>query len=97
MPHTRMSRNKRSIQDEYSTLLEERAKRLAREERLEAARDRQLRQNRKNEWTVVWQGGAPQSRKVEQPIHHLAICSRQQLRQRDTSFLATASSAAKSG
>jgi hypothetical protein len=31
-----------------------------REEKLQAAKEKQIRENRKNEWTVIWQGGAPQ-------------------------------------
>lgn len=61
MPNSKKrSRIEVSYRKEHPKLLEESAKRLVQEERLEAARDRQLRQNRKNEWTVVWQGRAPQ-------------------------------------
>ena len=30
------------------------------ENKLEAAKEKQIGKNRKNEWTVFWQGGAPQ-------------------------------------
>ncbi len=39
---------------------EYRRARREREKKLEAAKEEQIRENRKNEWTVVWQGGAPQ-------------------------------------
>ncbi len=36
------------------------AKRQEKEEKFNAAKDERIRKNRKNEWTVVWQGGSPQ-------------------------------------
>ncbi len=33
------------------------AKRQEKEEKFNAAKDERIRKNRKNEWTVVWQGG----------------------------------------
>jgi hypothetical protein len=36
------------------------AKRQEKEEKFHAAKDERIRKNRKNEWTVVWQGGSPQ-------------------------------------
>jgi hypothetical protein len=45
---------------EEMIIRKESAKRRAREDRLYAEKERQIRENRKNEWTVIWQGGAPQ-------------------------------------
>ena len=39
---------------------EARAKRQEREQKFNAEKDQRIRKNRKNERTVVWQGGAPQ-------------------------------------
>ncbi len=39
---------------------EYRQARREREAKLEAAKEKQIRENRKNDWTVIWQGGAPQ-------------------------------------
>jgi hypothetical protein len=36
------------------------AKRREREDRLDAAKEKQIRENRKKERTVIWRGGAPQ-------------------------------------
>lgn len=36
------------------------AERREREDKLDAAKEEQIRDNRKKEWTVFWQGGAPQ-------------------------------------
>lgn len=36
------------------------AKRREREDKLDAAKEKQIRKNRKKERTVFWQGGAPQ-------------------------------------
>jgi hypothetical protein len=36
------------------------AKRRERGDKLDAAKEKQIRENRKKEWTVFWQGGAPQ-------------------------------------
>ncbi len=45
---------------EFEEGRKESAKRKAREDKLDAAKEEQIRENRKNERTVVWQGGAPQ-------------------------------------
>lgn len=36
------------------------AKRREREDKLDAAKEKQIRENRKKERTVIWRGGAPQ-------------------------------------
>jgi hypothetical protein len=36
------------------------AKQQERARRFNAEKNKRIRENRKNEWTVVWQGGAPQ-------------------------------------
>jgi hypothetical protein len=36
------------------------AKRQERARKFNAEKNKRIRKNRKNEWTVVWQGGAPQ-------------------------------------
>jgi hypothetical protein len=36
------------------------AKRQERVRRFNAEKNKRIRKNRKNEWTVVWQGGSPQ-------------------------------------
>ncbi len=36
------------------------ANRQERARRFNAEKNKRIRENRKNEWTVVWQGGAPQ-------------------------------------
>ena len=55
-----LERAKRLQEMEFEQTLQQRAKKQAREEKLEVAKEKQIRENRKNEWTVVWQGGAPQ-------------------------------------
>lgn len=49
---------------ELEGTLKERAKKEEQEAKSYAAREKekeeQIRKNRKNEWTVFWQGGAPQ-------------------------------------
>jgi tRNA A37 N6-isopentenylltransferase MiaA len=48
------------VSEAYAKRQETYAKRQEKEEKFNAAKDERIRKNRKNEWTVVWQGGAPQ-------------------------------------
>lgn len=51
---------KRLDEIEFEESRQASAKRQEREGKLDAAKEEQIRKNRKNERTVIWQGGAPQ-------------------------------------
>ena len=48
------------VSEAFAKRQETYTKRQEKEEKFNAAKDERIRKNRKNEWTVVWQGGAPQ-------------------------------------
>jgi hypothetical protein len=62
MPRKRKGSNwaKALEEIEYQNILQERAIRQAREDKLEAEKDKQIRKNRSKEWTVIWRGAPPQ-------------------------------------
>jgi hypothetical protein len=61
MPHKEdMNWAKRVEEIEFEGGREASAKRRAREDKRDAAKERQIRKNREKEWAVFWQGGAPQ-------------------------------------
>jgi hypothetical protein len=49
---------------ELEQALRESARRQEREDELDAAKEKQIRENRKHEWTIFWQGGSPTIGKV---------------------------------
>ncbi len=60
MRDRRKNRAKKLHEIEFEQSREASSAREAREKKLAIAKDKQIRKNRKNEWTVFWRGGAPQ-------------------------------------
>jgi hypothetical protein len=59
-PRRQMSEELLRARAEAYEVSEAYAKRQERARKFNAEKNKRIRKNRKNEWTVVWQGGAPQ-------------------------------------
>ena len=57
-----LNRARKMQELELERTLQEVAEKQERHNKLQAAKAKQIRKNRKNEWTVIWQGG-PHSRR----------------------------------